>query len=89
MLDGLGKEQMYNVKILTRKSEAYLSYCTANSLLLNFYNFASLECEKMEFQGNLFCISLLLRVLSYVKKRAVSVHIIFLFNGCWLFSFNV
>ena len=57
MLDGLGKEQMYNAKILTRKSEAYLSYCTANSLLLNFYNFASLECEKMEFQGNLFCIS--------------------------------
>ena len=52
MLAGLGKEQMYNVKILTRKSEAYLSYCTAKSLLLNFYNFASLECEKMEFQGN-------------------------------------
>ena len=43
---------MYNVKILTRKREAYLSYCTAKSLLLNFYNFASLECEKMEFQGN-------------------------------------
>ena len=54
---------MYNVKILTRKSEAYLSYCTAYSLLLNFYNFASIECEKKEFQCDLFCISLLLRVL--------------------------
>ena len=54
---------MYNVKLLTRKREAYLSDCTAESLLLNFYNFASLECEKMEFQGNLFCISLLLKVL--------------------------
>ena len=54
---------MYNVKILTRMSDAYLSYCTANSLLLNFYNFASIECEKKEFQCNLFCISLLLTVL--------------------------
>lgn len=65
-----------------------LCYHTANSLLSNFCNFANLGCEKMEFQCNSFCISPILRVLSFhmFKKQLLSLFILFVFfMGCWSF----